>query len=93
MSEPKPPYWAAVVMIVGGLFTTTLVPTVFGVFIFIRCLEATKANRMGDHEEARRLCHLAWWNPLNLPHKVRSYLWIIVCVLMAIAFILIFLSS
>ncbi|MDP3115091.1 MAG: hypothetical protein Q8M98_10020 [Candidatus Cloacimonadaceae bacterium] len=72
--EIKPPYWYAILAIVAGIVTVTIVPSIIGIFSLIKCSEASKANSRGDYEEAKKLAHQAVWNPFGMPPTL---IWII----------------
>jgi len=73
-NEVKPPYLYAIICIIAGLFTVTIVPSIIGIFMLMKCNEASKANNRGDYEEAERLAHQAIWNPLGMSPALQ---WII----------------
>lgn len=75
--EVKPPYGYAIIAIVLGIVTATIVPSIIGIFMLVRCVQASNANNRFDYEEAKRLAHQATWNPLGLSTGVRWVLGII----------------
>ncbi|MDD2228779.1 MAG: zinc-ribbon domain-containing protein [Candidatus Cloacimonetes bacterium] len=86
----KPPYWVAILLIILGTFTLTIVPAIFGVLSLIKCSEASKANSRGDYEEARKLAKQAIRNPLGLSVSAS---WIIAIIFFLIAAVLFYLTS
>lgn len=64
--DVKPPYWLSIGLIVLGIVTATIMPSIVGVFVLLRCIEASKAKARGDFDEARRLSRQAWWNPFGI---------------------------
>ncbi|MFW5628997.1 MAG: zinc ribbon domain-containing protein [Candidatus Cloacimonadaceae bacterium] len=85
---PKPPYLFAIFLIIFGIVTATIIPSVFGVLSLLKCIEASSAIKQGNYREAKELSHMAKWNPTGLSSKTR---WIIVFCCFAFA-ILIFIA-
>lgn len=69
--EVKPPYAYAIIAIVLGIVTATIVPSIIGIFMLIKCIQASNAISRFDYEEAKRLAHQATWNPLGLSPTAR----------------------
>jgi ABC-type Fe3+ transport system permease subunit len=80
----KPPYGWAILLIVLGIVTATVVPSIVGVVMLIKCTRSTGADRHGDHNEAKKLAHQAIWNPLGLS---KTAMWIIGLAGLAVAII------
>lgn len=85
---PKPPYLFSIFLIIFGIVTATIIPSVFGVLSLLKCIEASSAIKQGNYREAKELSHMAKWNPTGLSSKTR---WIIVFCCFAFA-ILIFIA-
>ena len=84
-NEVSPPYWLAIGAIILGIVTTTIMPSVVGVFMLIKCFESSKAKSRGDFEEARRLARQAWFNPFGIPPLVGWIIGGIVILLIVVA--------
>jgi len=67
VEKANPPYWYATLLIVAGLFTVTIIPSIIGVFSMIKCIKASNANQRWDYEEAKKLSRQAIWNPVGIP--------------------------
>lgn len=81
----NPPYAYAIIVIILGIVTATIVPSIIGIFMLIRCIQASNANSRLDYVEAKRLARQATWNPLGLSTTARWVLGVIAVIAIIIA--------